>query len=559
MNKKFGSWSFCGAIGIFVIYLFHYLIMGQDLYIPIHDNFDSGHSWLTLFAKHSNWLGERDSYLLTHYWMLPSSSYPPSTSIITWTYRIFTPLVAYLFNVILVHTIAFFGAFSLIKSHLTKNETFFNQKIAPWISLCYAILPYSIFMTASIAGIPLFFSAFLSIRKGEKNIANWMLLITLPFYSSLALSYIYVLPFIFGLLVYDTIKHRQIVYSFWALSLASIAFLVSESSILFNFLLDSSFSSHRTEFVRQALTLKESILIFAKLFILGHYHSPPKHTLTLIVLFLTGAWSLVKYRRLLLDRSMVYLTSTIVAICLFGGFLRYQPIYDLIGQSTLFRVFNFERLYILLPFLWLIIFCKLCHFLSQRQKHGALTLFLVIQTGYHISQIDTLTAYRETRITYRQFLAEPLFQKIKEHLNKENRPYKTVSVGLEPAITIFNDLPAVDFYTVNYDIKYKHQFRSLIEAELDKSDSLKKYFDHWGSRVYFYSAELFDNCFTLCVNPRDTVAHISLTQAGVDFLKNTYIISAVSLENSNLEHIETFTDLHLPWTIRIYRVPEHGN
>ena len=39
---------------------------------------------------------------------------------------------------------------------------------------------------------------------------------------------------------------------------------------------------------------------------------------------------------------------------------------------------------------------------------------------------------------------------------------------------------------------------AVIAKELDKDESLRKYFDNWGNECYVFSAELWGQCYTNC-------------------------------------------------------------
>ena len=49
-------------------------------------------------------------------------------------------------------------------------------------------------------------------------------------------------------------------------------------------------------------------------------------------------------------------------------------------------------------------------------------------------------------------------------------------------------IKVIDGYHSIYPLNYKIKFRKIIEKELENNNSLKKYYDNWGSRVYaFYT------------------------------------------------------------------------
>ena len=68
-------------------------------------------------------------------------------------------------------------------------------------------------------------------------------------------------------------------------------------------------------------------------------------------------------------------------------------------------------------------------------------------------------------------------------LIKEDR---AISVGLDPMVVAMNNIKVIDGYHNLYPQKYKIEFRKIIKAELEENESLRKYYDNWGSRVYAF-------------------------------------------------------------------------
>ena len=68
-------------------------------------------------------------------------------------------------------------------------------------------------------------------------------------------------------------------------------------------------------------------------------------------------------------------------------------------------------------------------------------------------------------------------------LIKEDR---AVSVGLDPMVVAMNNIKVIDGYHNLYPKKYKTEFREIIKTELEENESLRKYYDNWGSRVYAF-------------------------------------------------------------------------
>lgn len=84
---------------------------------------------------------------------------------------------------------------------------------------------------------------------------------------------------------------------------------------------------------------------------------------------------------------------------------------------------------------------------------------------------------------------EQVQQYIRDNFAEEPEDYRVVSLGIDPAAALYHGFYCLDGYSNNYDLAYKHRFREIIAAELDKSEYLTEQFDGWGNRCYLYSAE----------------------------------------------------------------------
>ena len=58
-----------------------------------------------------------------------------------------------------------------------------------------------------------------------------------------------------------------------------------------------------------------------------------------------------------------------------------------------------------------------------------------------------------------------------------------------PAVALEAGFYCIDGYSNNYSLEYKHEFRGIIEEELEKCPAMKGYFDDWGSRCYLFTEE----------------------------------------------------------------------
>ena len=92
--------------------------------------------------------------------------------------------------------------------------------------------------------------------------------------------------------------------------------------------------------------------------------------------------------------------------------------------------------------------------------------------------------------TFQEFYAEEHFKKSTNISGCRKAAYRVASIGLHPAIAQYNGFYTLDTYNNYYPLEYKHQFRKIIAAELDKKRTLRRYFDEWGGRCYIFVDEL---------------------------------------------------------------------
>jgi hypothetical protein len=127
-----------------------------------------------------------------------------------------------------------------------------------------------------------------------------------------------------------------------------------------------------------------------------------------------------------------------------------------------------------------------------------------------------------------------------------------------PAIALYNGLPTADGYWVNYPLEYKHRFRRIMAAELASDESLRNYFDRWGSRCYLFSHELAKKYLYTKSAPRREVKQLQVDCQVMADLGITHIVSAVRIVNYQalgLRFEKRFERDDSPWQIFLYAVP----
>lgn len=104
----------------------------------------------------------------------------------------------------------------------------------------------------------------------------------------------------------------------------------------------------------------------------------------------------------------------------------------------------------------------------------------------NVNQINNgsgITGY----ISWESWFAEDLMQEIDDAIGRDKSTYRVAHLGISPAPSLMHGFYTVDGYSNNYPLEYKHRFREVIAAELEKNEEVRVYFDLWGNRCYLFN------------------------------------------------------------------------
>ena len=156
--------------------------------------------------------------------------------------------------------------------------------------------------------------------------------------------------------------------------------------------------------------------------------------------------------------------------------------------------------------------------------------------------------------SFKEFYSEATFMKIKDVIDRPVDSYKVISVGLHPAVAQYNGFNTIDGYFANYPLEYKHEFRKIIENELNKDEALKKYFDNWGSRCYAFSSELGKDFIS---NKRDSIQDLAYDFKHLKTMGVEYIISVAPINESINNEIGLMKRINSDvsyWDVFLYKI-----
>ena len=199
-----------------------------------------------------------------------------------------------------------------------------------------------------------------------------------------------------------------------------------------------------------------------------------------------------------LEKRYLYLFFLNIILSIWYAFWFYKGWVPLKEQIQLLNTFNFARFHFLRPLIIYLMFAVGSYLLWCKGKGWQLFVKIcLIAQMIILLGMNEEVRYREVGApSFKQFYATEQFEDIDQYIGAPKSSYRVASIGLHPAIAQYNGFYTLDTYNNYYPLEYKHQFRKIIAAELDKNATLKEYFDEWGGRCYIFVDELGKNTIT---------------------------------------------------------------
>ncbi len=566
------------SVAIVLSHVAPYYIFGTNSLIGIHDTFDSNLIWYKVLADSGMVFAPSDAIVPGFMDGLPRISFGSEFYILYWLIAVFGLLWGFIINNTVMHIVGFTGMYLLLKTHFLKEEKY--HIICLGVAICFAILPFYPPSGLSASGIPLALYAFLNFRQNQSSWKDWLLIIIIPFYSSIVYSFFFFLTAIGLLWFTDFVRDRNLHQKFLgAIALMTGVFFVIEYRLVSSLLFDSWFVSHRIDYVLTGVNIIDAVRQARNIFIYGHYHSPSNHTPIVVLTIGIGfLFLLLKYwPKLNLNienhhetiQRVLLLSIVCVIISVWYGVLALELLIPVKQYFSILRTFNFTRFYWLNPTIWYILFglglTILYQIFSKYKKSNLhlgqiiIIIILLLQISF-IYPTSWVTASQQTMghddITYAQFYAESQFMLIRDDIGLPQESYNVISIGLHPVIAKYNGFYTLDGYSWNYPLEYKHRFRNIIAFELAKNESLRSYFDGWGNRCYTFVDGL--NAASMYTKDKIvTLDNLQLNITALHELECSYIFSAVNISNyvsNSLQLLNVYEHSESAWRIFLYEV-----
>lgn len=550
-------------------YVAPFIVLRQNAHFTINDNLDWITPWVIL-AK-SGKMFELTGNFHQMLGEIPRSCLPSGFNVTSWLYLLFSPFRAYLINLLLVHFTAFIGMYLLLKYYVLPYKN-------TWLSwagaAAFATLPFYTVYGLSIAGQPLLFYAMLNAYYDRKMTVNILIIVIFALYSSLPLVGVFILAVLVLFALYDFWHSRMLRISFWkAIILLICSYVITESWLIYNEFLSAGFVSNREEINRillgQARSLGNIKPLIIDNFVNGQYHAVSLHK---YILLLAVPLALVTGWRQQREYKAIWLLLLLSAgISVFYG-LRYTGFYiSHAAHSSFLNSFQIQRLHWLHPLIWYTLFALCLSVIANIRYIGKLlaALLITLQLGFlfgnnieydlvlrkqaDISVMENAALYEN--ISYGEFFADSLFQKIDNYIGRPKQDYRVASIGIYPAIAQYHGFYTLDGRLNIYPLAYKHAFRQIMSKELDKNLFWRNYFDNWGITCYIFPAEL--EYYQVRKSYQLRLKNLELDIQAFKNLGGEYILSAAEITNyqqNGLEFLQLFSEEWSVWEIYLYRV-----
>jgi hypothetical protein len=551
------------GIAIITITFLPYLFWGEDSHIRIHDNLDSNLVWVKMILDQGGIFNPPATIIEQPMDGLPYSSVYSSYDISFIFFKLFGIFWGYIFNKLLMALVGFIGMYLLLKKHLLPKET--SPYIVTGTAVCFSLLPFWSF-TMSVAGLPLVLYAFLNLRKKNTGIINWLIIILHGFYSSLVLTGVFFLIVMAFLFLRDIIKNKSINIPFLiGMALLSVIYTCSHLPLIISHF-NENYISHRTEF--QSVLEYPTKIMFKRISYLlqkgdsaylGLSHAPSLHRFILIPVIIA---IILMVKEKIKNKTFIYILLFIIVTSFMFGLLEWND--SAFIRNKLYSIFplDLKRFYWLLPLCWYILMGLSLTIILKHIKWGKyiVSAFIIFQLGYIIKNQDYIESKKLP--SYKEFYAQEQFNDIKQLIDKDQKIYRVISIGIHPAVSQYNGFYTLDGFSSDYPLTYKHKFGKIIETELEKNEEINKSFREWGSWCYAFSSELGLSPYIKYKEDFQAIEHLDFNYAALKSMGGDYIISAVEINTSNNPHLRllnTYSKSNYKqgstnWNIYLYEV-----
>ena len=520
-----------------------YFVLGTGSYVQIHDQLD---------GEVLNYI-YRAKYLFSGNGVIPefmngmrASSMTPPSPLGVLFYKLLPPFWAYALMHVFVIAVGYVGCFLLIKL-ITQNPCIC------FVTAClFVYLPFYPVYGLSILGQPMLVWALWQIYR--KKTGRWPYYFCVFLYaagSSLALiGYAWIILLALVLLVMIC-KHKPIKGMGTAFLVLCATYLACNLQLVGTIIGigGASYSLHREEMVITPET--DFLKYFLEIFLEGgSYASAYNAVIAIMAIAILILYPLIKvlfhkkacsaaYRLLAVLFGLNMLIAGLTCMWRTPWFVEIR-----MTLGGMIKYFQADRICWLLPLCWYVILALCLSILLTEWKKARAGRYLLALAAVCLlgnTVYENSTIYHNLRLmifpdTYHlmnwdDFYAVDVFEQIDEFIGEEKESYRTVSLGLTPAAALYNGFYCLDGYSNMYSLEYKHEFRKIIEKELDKNEAVRLYFDNWGNRCYLLNSET-GNYVLIDKGNGGAYENLELNVNQMYDMGARYLFSAMPIENA---------------------------
>ena len=539
-----------------ILYFSPYIIKGKAVYIPVHDNLNQ-----------LNMQGIFDGKMNAQFFPtkdLEDFTLPDTNPIFHITHlkldKLFFSLDyfwGFVFNEVFYRILAFLGMYFLLIKYIIRNKL--SRFQIDLLSFAFVTLPFWPQGNLSIAGIPLLILAFLNLYNKRNVLISYLTFILFPFYSNLFLSGIFLIFIMFSVFIYLAFKRKMNIFLPATFFSFMLCYAISHYPVFLNELI-YQIPTNRSDQFLTGFDLWGSIKVMIYNFILSYKLAPSLHAIIILPssLIITLLMVLKKDRKNL--KLIFPLWSALILLPFLYGLFYWNPILKLYNNFHL--GFRYDRIYVLNPVLWLILWSMLLGWLVQKYQNKIFQIVIIILIAMQLClnfYSYTFKAYSE-KPTFREFMDEKQFIEIRAVLQENNNDFRVGCIGFYPAVANFNGFKTVDSFSAYYPLTYKYSFRKIIGKELEQNSELKEYFENKGSALFLFDDEIDRNYLDqdyIRENINSIQCDLNLNELRRFGVK--YLFSTVKIEKAkqiDLQEIYRCKDSEYYYRIFVYLLPE---
>jgi hypothetical protein len=538
---------------VFTGYFREYIFFGQDASVRVHDNLDSDVVYRHHLVKENLIFAGPLEEVRPIMNGLPRVCLPSGLNFMLGLYWLFGTFGGFVASEFLVHILAYFGIYVLLKNHFLKEDKHFWMRHLA--ALFFATMPFFPVTGGAVALQPLLLNAFLNIRNtGRFTFKDLLPIVAYPFYSSFVWVGLFILLFLGGFSLYNfySLGIRKSMPFVGAVALLTGLMVVADYQLFMVFLQPASFFvSHRTNFeVELNYNFKGVLVMGFQNAATGIYHSAVYAGPVLLFIPVIALIGRRFEKASIRDEKFIFVLG---AIFLFFGLMTtfwfWEKMEFLYAPGSTLTQINFSRFHYLLPLSGFAMAFYAYRFIEKDLSRYLVAGLLVLGTGWHCFQfyemhhfgpIRTVTT-KDDHVSFREYFSEDIFKGIKQASDRlaGTQDYNVLAVGLQPAVLQYNGFNTLDSYQNFYPLAYEQQFSNILAKELVKCPALTdspRYRIH--NNCYVLSCEMFLQEDPQSLESFPLIHELLLDPDAIRALNGRFIVSSKKIEDFGTERIK---------------------